>query len=47
MHYKLSFPFILKTSESLPIIYIFIFEVKIVAAYTIATTTFSMKGLLR
>jgi len=37
----------MKTSESFPIIYIFIFEVKIVAKYAIATTTFSMRGLLR
>jgi len=37
----------MKTSESFPIIYIFIFEVKIVATYAIATTTFYMRGLLR
>jgi len=41
------FPLILKTSESFRIIYIFIFEVTIVATYAIATTTFSMRGLLR
>jgi len=47
VHYELSFPLILKTLESFPIIYIFIFEVKIVATYAVATTTFSMRGLLR
>jgi len=44
VHYKLSFPFILKSSESFPIIYLFIFEVKIVATYAIGTTTFSMRA---
>jgi len=37
----------MKTSESFPIIYIFSFEVKIVATYAIVTTTFNMRGLLR
>jgi len=36
----------LKTSESFPKIYIF-FEVKFVAIYAIATTAFSVSGLLR